>query len=75
MGNHEARVESTLVDQEGRQLAEGGVAQPLHPPLADGRQLVDRNAQEVQSLGERRRGQKEGNVAWKKGEEGQPCIP
>lgn len=44
VSNHEARVESALVDQEGGQLAEGGVAQPLHPALADGGQLVDRNA-------------------------------
>lgn len=43
VSNHEARVEAALVDQEGGQLAEGGVAQPLDPPLADGGQLVDRN--------------------------------
>lgn len=44
MSNHEARVEAALVDQEGGQLAEGGVAQPLDPPLADGGQLVHRDA-------------------------------
>lgn len=43
VGNHESRVESSLVDEEGRQLTQRGVAQPLDPPLANRGQLVDRN--------------------------------
>lgn len=70
MGNHEARVEAPLVDQEGGQLAEGGVAQPLHPPLADGGQLVDGDGQEVQRLRAAARGLRRriDVIAWRTGE-------
>ena len=40
MGDHEAGVEAALVHQEGGQLAQGGVAQALDPPLADGGIIV-----------------------------------
>lgn len=54
VSNHEAGVESSLVDQEGRQLAQGGVTQPFDPPLADRGQLMDGNGQKVQGLQERK---------------------
>ena len=50
VGDHEARVEPTLADQERRKLTQRGVTQPLNPALADGAQLMDSNGQEVQSL-------------------------
>lgn len=43
VSNHEARVESTLIDQEGGQLTQRWVTQPFDPPLADRGQLVDCN--------------------------------
>lgn len=43
VGNHEAWVESSLIDEEGRQLTQRGVTQPLDPPLTDRRQLMDGN--------------------------------
>ena len=59
VGDHESWVESPLVDEEGRQLAQGGVTQPLGPPLTDRRQLMDCNGQKVESLREKRRAVKE----------------
>lgn len=43
VSDHEAGVESSLVDEEGRQLAQRRVTQPLDPALTDGGQLMDCN--------------------------------
>lgn len=50
MGDHEARVQASFLDQEGWQFTEGGVHQPLDPPLADAGQLVHTYGQVVQRL-------------------------
>lgn len=43
MSNHESWVESSLIDEEGRQLTQRRVTQPFNPPLTDWGQLMDCN--------------------------------
>lgn len=50
MGNHEARVQASFLDKEGWQFTEGGVHQPLYPPLTDAGQLMHTYGQVVQRL-------------------------
>lgn len=50
MCDHEARVQTTLSNQEGRQLAEGGVTEPFDSSFADSSKLMNSDGQIVQSL-------------------------
>lgn len=50
MCDHEARVQAAILDEEGRQVTEGRVHQPLNPPLTYAGQLVHTYGQIVQGL-------------------------
>ena len=53
MWDHEATVQPSIPDEEGGQLTEGRVHQPLNPPLAHIGQLVHTYSQVVQGLEQR----------------------
>lgn len=52
VGYHESRVETTFSHQEGRQLAEGGVAEPFNSSFTNCSKFMDANGQIVQGLKE-----------------------
>lgn len=52
VGDHESRVQATFSHQEGRQLAEGGVTEPLDSSFANRSKFMDSNGQIVQGLKE-----------------------
>lgn len=52
VGYHESRVQTTFSHQEGRQLAEGVVAEPFDSSFANRGKFMDTNGQIVQGLKE-----------------------
>lgn len=50
VGDHEARIQASFVDQERWEFAERRIAKTFDAPLADGCQLVHRDRQIIKSL-------------------------